>query len=316
MSSFSHGPISKALGVAIDGLDLRRKLAADTREGLKTLLDQHHLLVFRNQDIEAEDQIRLLGMFGPICDEVGNGSFHSFVSNVRKDGLFGEWELVFHSDWTWRAYQPPVFSLYGLEVNGASVPTRFANGIRACQVLSPELRQKLASMSAVHASDLTTDSSVGYGPRVRLLDFPVMPPEQTHPRAVHPVLKPHPKTGTPVLFVTHRHTSHFQGLTSEENEQLMAQVFEVLYHPDNVYTHHWSKGDLVVWDNVALQHGRQAVALGEEQKRRTLRRVVVSEKSVKEMMAGVGTRPTAGGFTSARNDATRNSTGLRVVSLD
>ncbi len=316
MPLFSHSPVSEALGVAIEGLDLRGKLAKDTRDSLRALLDQHHLLLFRNQEIEPDDQIRLLGMFGPICDEVGNGRFHSFVSNAREDGLFGEWELVFHSDWTWRAYQPPVFSLYGLEVNGASVPTRFANGVRACKQLSPELRHRLAGMQAVHASDLTMDSSIGYGPRVRLLDFPVMPPELTHPRVVHPVLKPHPRTGEPILFVTHRHTSHFVGLTSEQNEALIEQVFETLYAPDNVYSHQWRKGDLLVWDNMALQHGRKPVALGEQQQRRTLRRVVVSEKSVKEMMVGVGHRPTKGGFTSIDNDTTRNSTGLLQVSLD
>jgi hypothetical protein len=54
--------------------------------------------------------------------------------------------------------------------------------------------------------------------------------------------------------------------------------------------------------------------LGARQQRRTLRRVVVSEKSVKEMMAGIGHRSTKGAFTSVHNDASRNSTGLKVVS--
>ena len=38
-----------------------------------------------------------------------------------------------------------------------------------------------------------------------------------------------------------------------------------------MYEHHWRNGDLVIWDNVALQHARPPIADGT---RRTLRRVV------------------------------------------
>ena len=43
-----------------------------------------------------------------------------------------------------------------------------------------------------------------------------------------------------------------------------------MYAPDNVYEHTWQVGDLLVWDNLALQHARDAV-----NGRRTLRRVPV-----------------------------------------
>ena len=29
-----------------------------------------------------------------------------------------------------------------------------------------------------------------------------------------------------------------------------------LYRPENIFTHAWRPGDLVLWDNLALQHGR------------------------------------------------------------
>jgi taurine dioxygenase len=45
-----------------------------------------------------------------------------------------------------------------------------------------------------------------------------------------------------------------------------------LYAPGNRYEHHWEPGDLVVWDNVGLQHARGAVGRGAP---RTLRRIVI-----------------------------------------
>ena len=36
------------------------------------------------------------------------------------------------------------------------------------------------------------------------------------------------------------------------------QLFAILYDEANVYHHHWRQDDLVIWDNIALQHGRPA----------------------------------------------------------
>jgi alpha-ketoglutarate-dependent taurine dioxygenase len=49
-----------------------------------------------------------------------------------------------------------------------------------------------------------------------------------------------------------------------------ASAHEYLYDPGNVYCHHWQVGDLVVWNNVALQHAREKLP-GEGE--RTFRRV-------------------------------------------
>jgi len=48
----------------------------------------------------------------------------------------------------------------------------------------------------------------------------------------------------------------------------------VLYQPETVYAHEWREGDLVIWDNIALQHARAQVL---PDTRRTLRRVLVNE---------------------------------------
>jgi hypothetical protein len=55
-------------------------------------------------------------------------------------------------------------------------------------------------------------------------------------------------------------------------------LFALLYRPDNVYEHHWREGDLVFWDNLALQHGRPPLTQPGE---RTLRRMasVVTDAS-------------------------------------
>ena len=34
------------------------------------------------------------------------------------------------------------------------------------------------------------------------------------------------------------------------------QAFSFLFAPDNIYTHQWQPHDLLVWNNLTLQHAR------------------------------------------------------------
>jgi hypothetical protein len=49
----------------------------------------------------------------------------------------------------------------------------------------------------------------------------------------------------------------------------------VLYDPAFVFEHEWRQGDVVIWDNLALQHSREAFREGQDGTR-DLRRVVVN----------------------------------------
>ena len=57
---------------------------------------------------------------------------------------------------------------------------------------------------------------------------------------------------------------------------LLGELFDHLYAPANVYRHRWRNGDLVIWDNIALQHARPDQSATP---RRRLRRVAVAEKT-------------------------------------
>jgi alpha-ketoglutarate-dependent taurine dioxygenase len=100
-----------------------------------------------------------------------------------------------------------------------------------------------------------------------------MPPEATHPRTTHPVLKPHPRTRESLLFITEVMTSHIESMEPEESERLIQRAFSLLFAPNNTYVHEWRERDLLVWDNYALQHARGEPVPGS---RRKMRRVVVN----------------------------------------
>ena len=88
-----------------------------------------------------------------------------------------------------------------------------------------------------------------------------------------------PQTGTRALYVSELQTDRIEGLPLAESDQLLQELFGYLYAPDNVYEHWWHEGDLVVWDNFAVQHGRRDLA---DVGRRTLQRAVIGEKTLFE----------------------------------
>jgi alpha-ketoglutarate-dependent taurine dioxygenase len=245
-------------GVEID-LDASVPLDDATTDAVRALYREHHLLVVRDQQLDRDQHVAFVRLLGPVP-----GSDDGMVSTDPEKGMQGTIRLAFHSDLAFAPEPDLGVSLYGLElVDGASV-TLFASGVRACQSLPDELRQRLEGLSALHIWPIDQSR------RTRLDEI-----GEGDPRHEHPVICEHPDTGEPILYVTELGTDRIVGLPEEESEALLAELFSRLYDPANVLTHTWRTGDLVVWDNRALQHGRPDVS---QVGSRTLRRVAVARQ--------------------------------------
>ena len=93
----------------------------------------------------------------------------------------------------------------------------------------------------------------------------------------------HPTTGQELLSVNEMQTDRIIGLDEPESEETLEALWALLYAPENTYSHQWRVGDLVVWDNIAVQHGRPAPPRHEP---RTMRRVTMAEYSVFDLVPG------------------------------
>jgi taurine dioxygenase len=140
--------------------------------------------------------------------------------------------------------------------------TFFASGVRAAATLPGELRAQVETRTATHALAYFVTGDEGARSRHHALDENV-------PRHEHPILRRHPRTGEMVLFVTDLHVERINDLGDPESRELIDAILAHLYSPANVYEHRWVLGDLIVWDNEALQHSRPDVTLA---KPRTFRR--------------------------------------------
>ena len=256
-------PLSEHTGIELRGIDLRDPLDEPTVAALRHALAERHLLVFRDQQLDATRQEQFGSLFGTLVDEGGTGAHHVFVSNARADGVLGEGRpLLFHSDNFFTDRPLATVALYGLVIGDGGAPTCFANAERACASLTPEQGRALAAATVVNLSGFA-------GGWYRYRDATT---EAHHPRAVHPVILRNPRTGNGTLSVSEQQSDRIIDLPPDDSEAVLAELFALLYADNNVVTHHWRTGDLVVWDNRALQHGRPAIEGFAE---RTLRRVAM-----------------------------------------
>jgi taurine dioxygenase len=79
--------------------------------------------------------------------------------------------------------------------------------------------------------------------------------------------------GRKYLFVNQAWTALIIGLSQEDSNSLHAEISRHFYAKDQIHEHKWAKGDLVLWDNLALQHARGEAGSGV----RTLQRVTIAE---------------------------------------
>lgn len=260
-------------GFAVEVTEVDPSALSDADVGqLRSLLDEHGLLVLRCPGLDPAEHLRFVGLFGPIYDEARDSSGLSHVSNVF--GSFPTGRLLFHQDFAFTPHPHPVQSLYAEEVHGPVAPTLFVSNACAYDRLSPTQRAAWADLTAVHARDATRKGNIDDEfVRVRLLLLPDGDDPARYPRAHHPVLNRHPRTGAPLLFVNEYYTSHILELPPAQGEQAIQDAHALLYAPEAIYSHEWQAGDLVVWDNIALQHARAEVR---PETRRTLRRILVN----------------------------------------
>jgi taurine dioxygenase len=253
-------------GAEID-YDLKIPMTPAQQEAFRGLYAEHNLLVFHEQTITKEEQTSVMAHLGPTLDDVRD---FGLVSNVRREGVFGVTALEFHSDNIFMAEPIHGVSLFGLEVVDGASTTNFANTVRAYQTMPESLRQRLRNLKSIqiHPYYLTRRNTAD-----------VVPKDDRRPSYTRPIVIKHRTTDAPMICMTAMNTDRVVGLPHQEGEDVIREVFSYLYASENIYSHPWRNGDLVIWDNLAMQHGRGPLTeVGE----RTLRRVAIGTQGFNE----------------------------------
>jgi len=270
-------PLSPALGVEITGLDLARPFDEEVAAALRRAYAAHRLLLLRGQDLDQAAQLRFATLFGPVSHR---GAFMkeadaSHVSNARPDGILGSGVLAFHSDHTFFRHPLKAICLHAIEVPSSGGDTLFADVLAAWDHLPAALKARIADLSSLQLFDYGGD----YNRRTLEADAPA-----DAPRCWHPLVRVDGDSGRKALFAHMHTTAAISGLADDEADALMEELAGFIADPAIGYRHVWQPGDVLLWNNIALQHARTDF---DPLQRRTLRRIpiAVSEAEAHEETA-------------------------------
>jgi taurine dioxygenase len=259
MSKLTVRELSPAFGAEVLGLDPHIPLDAETCQTLRKLFDERKLLVFRDLDIDVAFQTYLSGVLigqDGAAGEPGAPLREYMVSNKEPGAGAPFGRLLFHSDMMWRTDISQLLSLYGVEVEQPAAPTMFVSTGYAWKTLPDDLRARVEGRFAEHGQDATYQDRAGGDTDVLTATF------KDDERLKLPIGHRHPRTGETLLYVCPQMTLGITDMPTKESEALLEDLFKHLYRPEFVVEHHWRKGDLVLWDNIALQHARPNVQAG------------------------------------------------------
>jgi taurine dioxygenase len=277
MTKLQTRDLTPAWGSEVLGLDPATELGDDDVELLRRTFDERSLLLFRDLDIDDAYQQHLaklvIGHDGPTGDGKDVDAADAFfVSNREEDGGAPFGRLLFHSDMMWAESPFHVLTLYGLDVEPPVVPTVFTSSAHAWTTLPDDLRARVGGKHAVH---MTGQRNRGLEPGGELLQ----PIRENVQSTTKPVPYEHPRTGRELLYVCQMMTDHIVELPADESEELLEELFAHLYSDAAIWKHEWRQGDLVMWDNMALQHARPDV--DKDGPVRTLRKVIAPKPTIK-----------------------------------
>jgi taurine dioxygenase len=256
MSKLEVRDLGPVFGAEVLGLEPRIPLDAETCQTLRKLFDERQLLLFRDLDIDIAFQTYLSGMLIGQAGATGepDAPLREYMVSNKEPGAGAPYgRLLFHSDMMWRTDLSQLLSLYGVQVEQPAAPTLFVSTAHAWKTLPDDLRARAEGRFAVHGQDATYQDRAGGDADVLTSTF------KNDERLKLPIGHRHQRTGETLLYVCPQMTVEIADMPAKDSEELLEALFKHLYRPEFVLEHHWRKGDLVLWDNIGLQHARPNV---------------------------------------------------------
>jgi taurine dioxygenase len=276
IADFQVKPLSDALGAEIIGIDLSQPLDEATAHAVEEAWHDHLVLVFRNQTLSNDDQVRFCRHYGDL-EEVRTGKYANeemkhtmMITNVTDTGLMTALEngdMWFHSDQCYYEIPCKASTLYAMEIPSVGGNTLFANCYTAWETLPADLREKLDGVKGHHIYDYA-GNPLKRGDNI----------DPNAPQYLHPVARTHPATERKALYVNRLMTDYIDGISGEESDEILAQLFAHSEETRFVYEHIWQVGDFVIWDNRCSMHARTDFDPNE---RRMMRRITVKGEAVR-----------------------------------
>lgn len=278
IGSLIAAPVQPNIGAEISGIDLRQPISPDQANDLRQAILEYQVIILRDQKLDRVQHRALAQIFARNRDQpffysdTQSRPIEGFreILNVYADGVTRTAADIWHTDGSWHETPPEISILRSTEVMPSlGGDTCFASAGDAWDGLPADLKAKIAPLRALHWKGYAMKEGAYGG----LADTQRMEQaKKEFPAVAHPVVRIHPETGRPTLFVNAVYTGRIVDMDDGESDALLARLFMEIQKPDYQMRLRWTKNAIAIWDNRAVQHA----ATGNYNEPRILERITTS----------------------------------------
>ncbi len=228
----------------------KRELLSGVHAGvLRDLLEQRGVLVFPQIHLTDSEQIAFTETLGALATERHGEQVYNVTldASVNKQAEYLKGSLYWHIDGTMN--EVPIFasllSSKALPQNGGG-DTEFCNSYAAYEDLTDEDKQSLDSLRVMHS---TWNTLLYYDPEP---DIATLGQMMALGERKLPLVWTH-RSGRKSLILGCT-ASRILGTDVTASTKTLVRLRDWATRPEYVYRHHWSVGDLVMWDNTDTMH--------------------------------------------------------------
>jgi len=276
-------PFDSPLGAEVRGVDLSRPLAEEEVGAIREAWLDRLVLLFRGQTLTDDQLVAFARRFGALefppskLLNYSQGSGQktevpleiNVISNVKENGKpigqLGAGEAAWHTDSAFVEIPPAGSVLYSIEIPPSGGNTAFLDMYAALETLPADLRSRIEGRRAKHDQTYTSAGT-------KRADYDEVTDVREAPGPYHPLIRTHPETGRKALYLGRRLNCYIEGMEVTESEALLDAIWAHAAQPCFVWEHVWRVGDVLMWDNRAVMHRRDAF---DDNSRRILHRAQI-----------------------------------------
>jgi alpha-ketoglutarate-dependent 2,4-dichlorophenoxyacetate dioxygenase len=274
--------LKKFIGVEINDLDITKILDIGIINEISDLLSEFSVVVIRDQNITNDQHIKFSEFFGNLeqtkLGTDGSGSKLIILRNFDEDGnivpptdrqrLNNLANKEWHSDSSFKKIPSKLSILSAKMIPSNGGDTEFLSMRAAYNSLPENLKLNIEDKVCWH------DYSHG---RLKIdPNLVTFEEKKALPPVKQKLVLNNKKYGKSLYLGAH--CSKIDGMTENESQNLLKEIYEFVDNKSFVYSHVWKPYDLIMWDNRSVLH-RATPIKGKIEKRLMVRTTIAGETS-------------------------------------
>ena len=245
------------IGVEVTDFSLS-DLTEENISFLRSKWVEYGLIVFPKLPLSHDEYKDFALSFGDFGDDPFISSLPDYPNiaeikrsaNEKATPFGGTW----HSDWSFMKKPPSATLLHSKIIPPVGGNTLFANTEKSFAALPEKMKNRLRNLKVIHSAKIPYADDGFYALEKEERSMKILPSKEAKATFSHPMVKIHPETNKECLFINPVYTINIEGLSEDESQQLLWELYEHMIQEQFVYEHVWNEDMLIMWDNRTVMH--------------------------------------------------------------